>query len=1061
MDPETDSMGLKVRELLKEVQLDPSATKTLDRAVSSVIDAIKAIPEQEASSTDALGFVRDLGVPADKVEFTFKSPESVQIGGSYPIGAIAKPDVNVDVLVRMPKECFYEKDYLNHRYHAKRYLYLRVIERNLKSSSLVRKIEWTSLQNEARKPILKVYPAIEIAELSVFCIKVIPSATLLFDTTKLNLSRNNVRAFNQGDTAMATPKYNSSILEDMFLEENMEYVRKAFHEWKSLQEALVLLKVWARNRSSIFIHDCLSGYLISIILSYLAVGPGGNHITKSMNAMQIFRVTIKFMSAANFWGKGLSLKAPGQSNMSKEDVAQYLQSFSVLLRDVSGHFNLIFRMTKAAVSELQEEASWTLNCIDKYRDGGFEEIFLTKVDFAAKFDSCLRINLKENEKVNAIDFCLDDERWRICENLVYSHLQHGLSDRAKLIRVTWRSTPSKWNIEDGFLKFGNEQMLVGILLSSHENSFRMVDVGPSAHNKEEALKFRKFWGEKAELRRFKDGNIAESTVWQCQDWDKHLIIKRITEYILTKHFLLSEEDMVHVVDQLDFCLHVGGKDPISFSGDLIRALEVLSKRLRLLDEIPLKISSVQPLDPALSHTSVFPPEPHPLAFEKGVASMPKFATTCIQPIEVMIQLEGSGNWPLDITAIEKTKSAFLLKVGESLQNRWGMFCTATEDAVDVFTSGYAFRLKILHERGLNLVRTQVGNNKIKSTASVDKDLFIRSQHSSIINGLHGRYPIYGPVVRLAKRWVSSHLFSSFLTEEAIELVVAYLFLKPFPFHVPCSRVTGFLRFLRLLSNYDWAFSPLIVDINDDFSSKDEKEINENFILSRKSYVENVQDVMPALFLATTYDRTSEAWTKFSPNRLVLRRMVSYAQSSADLLTNLILLGQNGSFTWECLFRTPLNNYDAVVLLHQDKLSYPQRLLFPAEVNHGKHVIRGKASKHFQPYTVLGNGLKSLEDARSKLLVDFDPTRYFLEDLKGEFPDTFKVWYDSFGGDAIGLTWERKVSKKRNRDEAGVSIKEPVKLLKGVEPVELLKDVGEVGKGFVKSVYLLKAPKLQS
>lgn len=26
-----------------------------------------------------------------------------------------------------------------------------------------------------------------------------------------------------------------------------------------------------------------------------------------------------------------------------------------------------------------------------------------------------------------------------------------------------------------------------------------------------AIKFRKFWGEKAELRRFKDGAIAEST----------------------------------------------------------------------------------------------------------------------------------------------------------------------------------------------------------------------------------------------------------------------------------------------------------------------------------------------------------------------------------------------------------------------------------------------------------------------------------------------------------------------------------------------------------------------
>ena len=47
--------------------------------------------------------------------------------------------------------------------------------------------------------------------------------------------------------------------------------------------------------------------------------------------------------------------------------------------------------------------------------------------------------------------------------------------------------------------------------------------------------------------------------------------------------------------------------------------------------------------------------------------------------------------------------------------------------------------------------------------------------------------------RLAKRWAASHLFSSCLVEEAVELLVAYLFLNPLPYDVPCSRITGFLR----------------------------------------------------------------------------------------------------------------------------------------------------------------------------------------------------------------------------------------------------------------------------
>ncbi|XP_073103556.1 uncharacterized protein [Elaeis guineensis] len=169
-------------------------------------------------------------------------------------------------------------------------------------------------------------------------------------------------------------------------------------------------------------------------------------------------------------------------------------------------------------------------------------------------------------------------------------------------------------------------------------------------------------------------------------------------------------------------------------------------------------------------------------------------------------------------------------------------------------------------------------------------------------------------LRLAKRWVSSHLFSSFLAEEAIELVVAYLFLKPFPFHAPCSRITGFLRFLRLLSNYDWIFSPLIVDINNDFTSKDEKEINENFMLSRKSYEENAQDVETAMFLATSYDKASEAWTKFSPNRLVLKWIVSYARSSADLLTNLISMLR--------LISADYNNHFILLLLYLVIVSVP-------------------------------------------------------------------------------------------------------------------------------------------
>ncbi|WJZ86013.1 hypothetical protein VitviT2T_005516 [Vitis vinifera] len=1060
MDSDTimEPMDLKVRELLKEVQLDYSSatTKLVDDTVSAIKQAIDTIPEDLKVTADfAPQFVRDIG--ADKVEFNFKKPKLFEIGGSYSIRCVAKPDVDIDLFVRLPKECFHEKDYLNHRYHAKRFLYLCIIKKYLNSSSFIRKVEWSTLQNEARKPVLVVYPAMELAEVPGLSVRIIPTATSLFSILKLNLKRNNVCSLKQDEsTPQATPKYNSSILEDMFLEDNAEFVKRTFLGWKELGEALILLKVWARQRSSIYAYDCLNGFLISVIMSYLATDSGRNLINNSMKPMQIFRVTLDFIATSKLWNTGLYFKSQSLLNISKEELLerkQYLRLFPVVISESLAHFNLAFRITGGGFLELQDEAVLTLSCIGKCKDGGFEELFMTKIDYPAKYDYCMRLNLKGNSDVYALGFCLDEECWRSFEQKVHFLLCQGLSDRAKFIRVSWKNATSECNVENGLSIFDREPLLIGISVSSLEKAFRVVDVGPNAEHKDEALKFRKFWGEKAELRRFKDGMIAESTVWESKQWERHTIIKRITEYLLLRHLSLSERNIVHIVDQLDFSLVNGVGDSISFSGSLLEAFEVLSKRLHLLKDIPLKVSSVQPLDSAFRFTSVFPPEPHPLANEKSaVPRLNKLTSTCIQPLEVMIQLEGSGNWPMDDVAIEKTKSAFLLRIGESLQNNWGMICTATEENVDVFMSGYAFRLRILHERGLSLLNRQNGSNQLKHISSVDKELFTRGQHSSMINGLQGCYPIYGPVVRLAKRWVASHLFSACLVEEAVELLVAYLFLKPLPFYVPCSRISGFLRFLRLLSEYDWNFSALVVDINSDLSPSDEKEINENFTSSRKGYEENAQNVNPAMFLATAYDKASEAWTRFSPNSSELRRLVAYARSSANLLTKLILGGQIDSYKWECLFRTPLNNYDAVILLHREKMPYPQRLLFPSEMNQGKHVAQGNASKAFHPFLLPEHMKGNSPDLKDTLLVDFDPLRCFIGDLEAKFPNAFKLWYDSLGGDAIGMMWERSSSKKRGRSEENEEEKDPVNVLKAV---------GEVGKGFVRSIYLLKSPRLRN
>ncbi|KAL2497820.1 orf y [Abeliophyllum distichum] len=104
MGSEADSTNLKLRELLKEVQHDysPESTKIINDFVCSIKKAIDQIPEDLQVTADlGPGFVRDIG--ADKVEFKFKKPKSIEIEGSYSFQCIARPDVHVDLFLRLPK----------------------------------------------------------------------------------------------------------------------------------------------------------------------------------------------------------------------------------------------------------------------------------------------------------------------------------------------------------------------------------------------------------------------------------------------------------------------------------------------------------------------------------------------------------------------------------------------------------------------------------------------------------------------------------------------------------------------------------------------------------------------------------------------------------------------------------------------------------------------------------------------------------------------------------------------------------------------------------------------
>ena len=90
---------------------------------------------------------------------------------------------------------------------------------------------------------------------------------------------------------------------------------------------------------------------------------------------------------------------------------------------------------------------------------------------------------------------------------------------------------------------------------------------------------------------------------------------------------------------------------------------------------------------------------------------------------------------------------------------------------------------------------------------------VRLPHSR----LHHRYPAFGGSARLAKRWISAQMFANHISEEAVDLIVASIFVNPAPHTPPATPTCALVRFLKLLSTFDWQSTPLVLDISNELT----------------------------------------------------------------------------------------------------------------------------------------------------------------------------------------------------------------------------------------------------
>lgn len=471
---------------------------------------------------------------------------------------------------------------------------------------------------------------------------------------------------------------------------------------------------------------------------------------------------------------------------------------------------------------------------------------------------------------------------------------------------------------------------VGLILDP-ENASKLVEHGPPAEDPEGGEQFRQFWGEKSELRRFNDGRIVESVVWDLSGKvsnERFQIPGRIVRYIVQRHLKVPEESITVFDSKYDDLLSIPSVITARYSAPntssapeasqrmALTAFDDLVKDIKAIDSLPLGLVNAIPVDEGLRYTSVFPPMP--LA-SKSLSSLPDCAKY-IPVIDIILQFEQSTRWPDDLGAIQKVKIALFDAIAQALIAKGAPHAVIAwdsdadnrplEDHVSLevmLSSGFAFRARVQHDRERTLMERTISNKRDtpeyerkRAQAALERHTrrFISAPaHHAAVLALQRKYSSYSHAVRLFKRWLSSHWLAPHVSVEAAELICAEVYLNPGVHEAPCSGQTGFARALALLAHWDFREDPLAVPLFSASSAVESKErvsmSSETLKKARGEFVANLA-IDPGLSngawtLVTEQDSTGRMWTR-GVTSLIANRARELAKATLDYMNSSVLSG---------------------------------------------------------------------------------------------------------------------------------------------------------------------------
>lgn len=760
--------------------------------------------------------------------FQFKI-DSIHVVGSFILRSIAKPKTNVDICITMPKEMFQEG--FEKTYFQKRASFLIHLSELFKSTEMFSNFEIVPFRGDHLKPIIVIQPQKDSKSDSKFTktdfkIRILPM--LPKEVIKKNL--------------------NDSILEDVYFKDHLVDIHEYMKDYPSFVEASILLKVWLTQRFMNEGYNTINGFLLSYLMAYLLKT---RILNKHMSSFQMIRNTFYWISNLDIT-KGLFFNEPKPTDGK------------IMFLD-KNEFNVFHRITPNSWKEFQMEVKSSLNHLEEEKKtNSIDYLFILKQNFYQKYDLHFQLDLKNCKFQNKANEC---EKITLY-NRIIEILSEALKDRSTAVGI-------KYPIQD--------KVIVGIKLTS--NWRNAVIKGPSPVEKEKKQEFENFWGDKTQMRRFKDSSILLTTVWEYHQQNPVKMIHNIVSYILNKHLNI---DTKLIGEDFHNLLHIPAEDREEYEKLLEQAIHKIKKELFEVNS-NLKIKEVLPVSEEFRNTSV-----SPILLNSNIISNFKpnsknliTNTNNIIPLKLIIEFYHDSRWPENLEAIDKVKQLQYIDIAEKIKLK----AYPNKNWIDIYCYGFVFRvvIRLPLENSLFMSSGLVLNKKVNE---INREQFKLPIHTRAISVFSSRNLAYSEAVRLSKKWMRSHLFTNYIHEELIELLVAY----SFNIHQPSTPLIGFFQFISLLANHDWKNTPIYVNLND---SKDKIITNEQ----------------QGLFVLESYnDTNTPIWCKKDdPNEMIWDRMVAYAKETEELLNDYF---ENQKTKCDLFFKTS-KDYDVIIYLKKE------------------------------------------------------------------------------------------------------------------------------------------------